>query len=245
MTHSTPSTTSPVSLGRSSELHSRLQEIEERIERSCARSGRSRSDITLCAVTKSVSVDKIQAALDLGLRVFGENRVQEASEKIPHVSGQADVQWHFIGHLQSNKARRAIEMFDVIQTVDSWALAERLDRIAKELDRRITVMLEVNLGNESTKSGMRSDDVLDMANRIFKLSNLELRGLMSVPPFLEPVELVRPYFSRLRSLRDLAREQNPNLTDLSMGMTHDFEIATEEGATMIRVGTALFGPRDN
>jgi len=136
-------------------------------------------------------------------------------------------------------------MFDLIQTVDSWSLAERLDRIAKELNRRIIVMLEVNLGEEVTKAGMREGEVLDIAQRISDLSNLELRGLMTVPPFLEPVQLVRPYFSRLRSLRDQAKKRNPNLTDLSMGMTHDFEIAIEEGATMIRVGTALFGPRDN
>lgn len=245
MTHSTPSTSSPASLAISSELRSRLHSIEERIVDACERSKRSRSDVTLCAVTKSVPVEKVQAAIDVGLRVFGENRVQEAAQKIPQVQAPSDVKWHFIGHLQSNKARRAIELFDAIQTVDSLSLAERLDRIAKELDRRLTVMLEVNLGEESTKSGMGEGDVLEVAESISGLPHLELRGLMTVPPFLEPVELVRPYFSRLRSLRDQAKKRNPNLTDLSMGMTHDFEIAIEEGATMIRVGTALFGPRDN
>ena len=245
MTHSTPSTSPPASLAISSELRTRLHSIEERIVEACERSKRSRSEVTLCAVTKSVPIEKVQAAIDVGLRVFGENRLQEAAQKIPQVHAPSDVKWHFIGHLQSNKARRAIEMFDLIQTVDSWSLAERLDRIAKELNRRIMVMLEVNLGEEVTKAGMREGEVLDIAQRISDLSNLELRGLMTVPPFLEPVQLVRPYFSRLRSLRDQAKKRNPNLTDLSMGMTHDFEIAIEEGATMIRVGTALFGPRDN
>lgn len=245
MTHSTPSTSSSASLAISSELRSRLHSIEERIVDACERTKRSRSDITLCAVTKSVPIEKVQAAIDAGLRVFGENRVQEAAQKIPRVHAPSDVKWHFIGHLQSNKARRAIELFDAIQTVDSLALAERLDRIAKELDRRISVMLEVNLGDESSKSGMGEEEVLEIAKRISGLSNLELRGLMTVPPFLEPVELVRPYFTRLRSLRDEAKKHTPTLTDLSMGMTHDFEIAIEEGATMIRIGTALFGPRDN
>lgn len=245
MTHSTPSTSSPASLAISSALRTRLQLIEERIFDACERSKRSRNDVTLCAVTKSVPVEKVQAAIDIGLRIFGENRVQEAAPKIPQVHAPSDVKWHFIGHLQSNKARRAIEIFDAIQTVDSLALAERLDRIAKELDRRITVMLEVNLGEENTKSGMREGEVLEIAQSISGLSNLDVRGLMTVPPFLEPVEQVRPYFSRLRLLRDQAKKRNPNLTDLSMGMTHDFEIAIEEGATMIRVGTALFGPRDN
>ena len=245
MTHSTPSTPTPSSLALSSELRLHLQEIEDRIARACARASRNRSEVKLCAVTKSVPVERIQSAIDLGLRVFGENRIQEAAQKLSQIQSRADVQWHFIGHLQSNKARRAIELFDTIQTVDSWSLAERLDRIAKELDRTVNVMLEVNLGGESTKTGLKAEEVDELTDRISHLSNLNLKGLMTVPPFLEPVEQVRPYFSRMRELRDLARKRYPNLEDLSMGMTHDFEIAIEEGATIIRVGTALFGPRNN
>jgi len=134
-------------------------------------------------------------------------------------------------------------MFDSIQTVDSLALAQRLDRIAGELNRRIKIMLEVNLGDESSKSGVRENEVPEVAAQIAKLPNLNLHGLMSVPPFLEPVELVRPYFSRLRTLQDKTRQGGLDLHDLSMGMSHDFEIAIEEGATIIRIGTALFGPR--
>lgn len=243
MTHSAPSTPPHDSLAISSELRFRLQGIEERIERSCARSNRSRDDVKLCAVTKSVPLDSIRAAIDIGLREFGENRVQEAADKISKIDEKSGVQWHFIGHLQSNKARRAVELFDSIQTVDSLALAQRLDRIAGELNRRIKIMLEVNLGDESTKSGMHENEVPEIAADIAKLPNLNLQGLMTVPPFLEPVEQVRPYFSRLRTLRDKTRQGGLDLHDLSMGMTHDFEIAIEEGATIIRIGTALFGPR--
>ncbi len=248
MTDPIPSTAADhVSLSHASELTRRIRETEDRIREACLRTGRDPSGITLCAVTKTVSADRIREAVDAGLRVFGENRVQEASEKIARLSDlqkEHRIEWNFIGHLQANKARRACELFDAIQSIDSVALAERLDRIAGEQDRILKCLLEVNIAAEATKSGVSAEQVLSVANCISRLPHLDLRGLMTVPPYLEPVERVRPYFSRLRELRDKARDQGIELHDLSMGMSHDFEIAIEEGATMLRIGTAIFGPRD-
>ncbi len=247
MTDPIPSTAADqASLSHASELTRRLRDTEDRIAQACARAGRDRAEITLCAVTKTVSADRIREAADAGLRVFGENRVQEASGKVIELEPLRDehrIEWHFIGHLQANKARRACELFDAIQSVDSLILAERLDRIASEQNRTLKCLLEVNLGAEATKSGVAEDQAVILAESISRFPNIELRGLMTVPPYLEPVERVRPYFSRLRELRDEARDQGIELRDLSMGMSHDFEIAIEEGATIVRIGTAIFGEK--
>jgi pyridoxal phosphate enzyme (YggS family) len=235
------------SLSHASELTRRIRETEDRIRETCVRAGRDPSAITLCAVTKTVPADRIREAVDAGIRVFGENRVQEASQKIAELSDlrrEHRIEWNFIGHLQANKARRACELFDAIQSIDSIGLAERLDRIAGEKDRILKCLLEVNIDDEATKSGVSPDQVLLVAKSIARLAHLDLCGLMTVAPYLEPVERVRPYFSRLRELRDRARDQGIELHDLSMGMSHDFQTAIEEGATIVRIGTAIFGPRD-
>jgi pyridoxal phosphate enzyme (YggS family) len=231
------------------ELSERLAFINQRIASACERAGRSVSEVTLVGASKTVSPSVIKSAIDSGLRVLGENRVQEAAPKIAELSdaiSQHHVQWHLIGHLQSNKARRAVELFDAIQSVDSLKLAERLDQIAGELGKRLPVMIEVNLGGETSKSGVVSGEVLSLCEQAEKCRNLELRGLMAVPPLLEDSEEMRPFFRRLRELRDQALRAGivgGEFKELSMGMSSDFEVAIEEGATFVRIGTAVFGAR--
>jgi pyridoxal phosphate enzyme (YggS family) len=230
-------------------LKARLEAINQRIAAACHRAGRQVSEITLVAVSKTVAPARIREAIVAGVYDLGENRVQEAAAKIPElgeVAAERQVRWHLIGHLQSNKARRAVELFDVVQSVDSLKLAQRLDNIAGELDRRLPVFIEVNLGGEESKSGVAPDQVLHLCERVGKFANLELKGLMAVPPFSENPEDARAFFQRLRRLRDEAREAGAAgaaFKDLSMGMSGDFEVAVEEGATFVRIGTALFGAR--
>jgi hypothetical protein len=230
-------------------LKARLESINQRIAAACERAGRQASEITLVAVSKTVAPARIREAIEAGIRNLGENRVQEAAAKIPELGAVAEehqVRWHLIGHLQSNKARRAVELFDVVQSVDSFKLAERLDHIAGEFDRRLPVFIEVNLGGEESKSGVAPDQVLRLCEQVGKFARLELKGLMAVPPFSENPEDARPFFQRLRQLRDEAREtgaSDAGFADLSMGMSNDFEVAIEEGATFVRIGTALFDAR--
>ncbi|MGH9768207.1 MAG: YggS family pyridoxal phosphate-dependent enzyme, partial [Blastocatellia bacterium] len=188
-------------------------------------------------------------AIEAGVRTLGESRVQEAAGKIPElgaIAAEFEVQWHLVGHLQSNKARRAVELFDAIHSVESLKLAERLDDIAGESGKRLPVFIEVNLGGEESKAGVAPNEVFSLCERVSKFSNLELKGLMAVPPFFDNPEDARPFFQRLRRMRDEARQAGAageQFNDLSMGMSNDFEVAIEEGATFIRVGTALFGSR--
>lgn len=222
-------------------MRERLKSINEKIAAACQRAGRDFFDVTLVAVSKTVEPERIRQAIEAGVRVLGENRVQEAASKINELAAvvaEHNVEWHLIGHLQSNKARRAVELFSAVQSVDSFKLADRLDNIAGELGKKLPVFIEVNLGDEESKAGAKPDEVLPLCEQVSKLTNLELKGLMAVPPFLENAEDVRPFFRRLRTLRDQAQ-----LKELSMGMSHDFEIAIEEGATIVRIGTALFGER--
>lgn len=212
----------------------RLEQVEERIERAAARAGRRREEITLIAVTKTFPAAAIREAYEAGLRDFGENYVQEFEAKRPEVAGLAGARFHLIGHLQSNKARRAAELFDSIQTVDTVKLARRLHEHAQQLD----VMIEVRLSEEATKSGVEPERLGELVAAVRSMEHLNLRGLMTMPPWFEDPERARPYFARLRELA--ARFSLPCL---SMGMSDDFEVAIEEGATHIRVGTALFGPR--
>jgi pyridoxal phosphate enzyme (YggS family) len=211
-----------------------LEAVEERILAACQRAGRERSDITLIAVTKVFPASVIQEAYDLGLRDFGENYVQEFAGKAHEVVGLGDARFHLIGHLQSNKAKSAAELFEVVQTLDSPKLARKLDATGARLD----VMIEVKLSTEETKFGADPSDIPAIADAIRTCPNLNLRGLMTMPPWSDEPELSRPYFRRLRELAASAA-----LPGLSMGMSHDFEVAIEEGATHIRVGTALFGRR--
>jgi PLP dependent protein len=229
-----------------STLVERIERVRERMRDAARRANRSVDEITLVAVSKTHSAEAIQSAIDAGLAEFGENRVQEAEEKIP-ATGREAAKWHLIGHLQSNKARRAVELFDVIHSLDSDSLAVRLNRICEEIEREtLPVLLQVDLGHETTKSGIDEGSIRDVVAAVHECSSLKLIGLMTLPPFFEQVEQVRPYFRRLRELRDQLKSEGAFTNErgeLSMGMTHDFEIAIEEGATMIRVGTAIFGER--
>lgn len=210
--------------------------VRVRIADACARNGRSIEDVTLIAVTKVFPASYVEEAIAAGVTDIGENRVQEAREKRPEVAGTA--RWHLIGHLQSNKAKDAVRLFDVIQTVDSFALAEKIARAAGGEGKRQEVMLQVNVGDEPQKSGADLRDVEALAKRIAAQPSLHLRGLMAIPPVGTPDES-RPYFRKLRSLRDAL-----GLEHLSMGMSEDFEAAVEEGATLVRVGRAIFGSRN-
>jgi len=217
--------------------------VRARIDRAAQRVGRRTDEITLIAVSKTFSAEAIRAAYDAGLRHFGENRIQEMQAKHPQLAG-LEATWHFIGHLQSNKVRPAVELFDRIDAVDSVPLARKLDVAASEHGKRLPVLVEVHLGGEASKSGAEPGGLQGLAEAIDLLPSLDLRGLMAVPPYSEDPERVRPYFRQLRELRDeLSRRLGRAFSTLSMGMSHDFEVAIEEGATEIRVGTALFGAR--
>jgi hypothetical protein len=215
-------------------LRERLDRVEERIHTAADRAGRKRADIALIAVTKKFPAEVVREAYDLGLRIFGENYVQEFEGKHPALADLAGTEFHLIGHLQSNKARPAADLFQVIQTVDSEKLAGRLDGMSKPLE----VMIEVKLSEEASKFGTPPEQLPKVIEAIRACQNLKLTGLMTMPPWSDDPEVTRPYFRRLAGL---ARQHG--IEKLSMGMSHDFEAAIEEGATHIRVGTALFGPR--
>jgi pyridoxal phosphate enzyme (YggS family) len=215
-------------------LRDRLAQVEERIQKAADRAGRKREEITLVAVTKKFPAEVTIEAYELGLRCFGENYVQEFERKHPALGGLVGAEFHLIGHLQSNKARIAGELFQAIETVDSEKLARRLDQLNKPLE----VMIEVKLSHEESKEGAEPESLPGLIAAIRACPNLSLTGLMTMPPWCDDAEVTRPYFKRLASL---AREHG--MTKLSMGMSHDLEAAIEEGSTHVRVGTALFGPR--
>ena len=215
-------------------LEGRLEDVRKRLETAAARAGRNSREITLLAVTKKFPAARIAEAYQLGLRDFGENYVQEFEGKYPDLAGLEGARFHLIGHLQSNKTRRAAELFQVIQTIDSAKLARRLDSEGKRLD----VMLEVKLSHEESKAGAAPEELDEVVAAVRGCSSLNLIGLMTMPPWTDEAEPSRPYFAQLRELA-----QKYSLSQLSMGMSHDFEVAIEEGSTCVRVGTALFGPR--
>lgn len=220
-------------------LYDRIAAIRERISRAAENSGRDASEIRLVAVSKTHPVDTLREALDLGLTVFGENKVQEGESKIVEL-GRDSAEWHLIGHLQSNKARRAVQLFDVIESVDSLELAQRLERICGEEGREeLPVFVQVDLAGEATKSGVPPTELAPLIGFLQNCRHLRLVGLMILPPYFDDPEKTRPYFRKLREIRD---EMLPG-GELSMGMSHDFEVAIEEGATLVRVGTAIFGSR--
>jgi PLP dependent protein len=227
-------------------LSERLDEVRRRIERRARLAGRDPAEITLVAVSKTHPPALLRRAIEAGATDLGENRVQEAEVKIEEV-GRRQARWHLIGHLQANKARRAVTLFDVIHSVDSVALARRLDRLCAEEGRAfLPVMIQVDLAGEKTKSGVSEDDLPLLVSAIKSSERLRLTGLMTLPPFFEEAERARPYFRRLRELRDAHRERDDfgdHRGELSMGMSNDYEVAIEEGATMVRVGTAIFGER--
>lgn len=214
---------------RADEIRANIAALESRIAAACARAGRKRGEVTLVAVSKTFPAADVELAIEAGMTDIGENKVQEAREKQPAVARAA--RWHLIGHLQSNKVKDAVRLFDVIQTVDSVELAEKIVRAAEAVGRKPELLLQVNIGREPQKSGADPSEVAALAGRI------ELRGLMAILPLGEADEM-RPYFRELRALRD-----DCGLKELSMGMTDDFEVAIEEGATIVRIGRAIFGSR--
>jgi len=224
------------------DLAANLKAIQERIHSACARCGRDPESVTLLAVTKGQPPEVVNAAAQLGINLFGENKVQEAKAKIPLCSGR--LHWHMIGHLQSNKSRDAVELFEMIQSVDSLALAQELNRRAEQAAKRLRVMMEVNIAGESSKFGYQPEQLLAELAQVNALPRLQIEGLMCVPPWTAEPEKLRPLFRRVGEIRRECEEiLGAPLAQLSMGMSGDFEIAIEEGSTLVRIGTALFGPR--
>jgi len=224
------------------QIREALKAVHERISNSALKAGRDPQEITLVAVTKAVESSRIIDAIEAGLRIFGENRVQEAREKISNLKSQI-TEWHLIGNLQTNKAKTAVQLFDLIHSVDSVKLAEEVNKQAEKIGKIQRVLVQVKLSEEETKHGISEGDLILLLERIRNLNNLKLEGLMTMPPFFEDPEMTRPYFKRLREIRDVAEKKGFSLPELSMGMSNDFEVAIEEGATMVRIGTAIFGER--
>ncbi|HMK74857.1 MAG TPA: YggS family pyridoxal phosphate-dependent enzyme [Thermodesulfobacteriota bacterium] len=224
-----------------SSIKENLLRVMERIERAARKAGRDADEVKLVAVSKTVEVGRIKEAIEAGVSILGENYIQEAQKKIEEI--RRPVSWHFIGHLQSNKAKYAIRLFDMIHSLDSHALAEELNRRAEQADRVVKVMIEVNLSKEATKFGTDEEMVFNLAGRIQTLHHLSLEGLMTMPPYFDSPERSRPYYIALRELEERMIKERIPMKGLSMGMSNDFEVAIEEGATFVRVGTAIFGPR--
>ena len=225
-----------------------LAEVRERIDAAARRAGRRPEDIALMAVTKTFPATRIREAYDAGARLFGENRVQEFAGKIDSLRDLRDAEFHLIGHLQSNKAAKAVAVFSAVDSVDSLRLAQKLNASAQQSGNRISVLIEINVGGEIAKSGVApgSHELEEILSGAQAMPHLEFRGLMTVPPFSEDPQQARPYFRRLRELRDqIAARKLPaiDMNALSMGMSHDFETAIEEGSTCVRIGTAIFGAR--
>ncbi|MEJ5226984.1 YggS family pyridoxal phosphate-dependent enzyme [Thermodesulfovibrio sp.] len=221
-----------------------ISSIFKKISYAALRVDRNPEEIRLIAVTKSQPVDKIIEAADLGLRIFGESRVQEAKEKIEKIT-EFKIEWHMIGHLQTNKAKEAVRLFSLIHSVDSEKLAIALDREASKFGKLQRILIQVKLSDEETKFGVKETEVEKLIQSCIKLKNLKVEGLMTIPPYFENPEDTRFYFRKLRQIRDGLIDKYDFLKELSMGMSHDFEVAIEEGATMVRIGSALFGQRIN
>jgi pyridoxal phosphate enzyme (YggS family) len=229
-------------------LAARFARVQAQIDAAVTSSGRSPEEVRLIAISKTHPASLIKNVIELGATDLGENRVQEAEGKILEV-GRDATRWHLVGHLQANKARRALQLFDVIHSLDSIALAQRLDRLCAEIGREsVPLLIQVDLGHEETKSGIDEKKLPQLVEAMRQLERVKLIGLMTLPPFFDDPEQARPYFRRLRQLRDELATTGvfgENRGELSMGMTHDFAVAIEEGATMVRIGTAIFGERES
>jgi len=226
------------------ELAENLERIETRIQGACQRSGRERAAVTLLAVSKTHPPETVDAAARLGIAHFGENKVQEAKAKIPNCNGR--LHWHFIGHLQSNKCRDVVGLFEMVQGVDSLSIAQELSKRADQAGKTLPILLEINVAGEASKFGYSPEKMLSEVETIKALPRLELQGLMAIPPYTLQPERSRPYFRKLRELKQTTEDRlRLSLAHLSMGMSGDFEVAIEEGATIVRIGTALFGERQS
>jgi pyridoxal phosphate enzyme (YggS family) len=228
-----------------SDIQDRLQGVEKRIAEAARACGRNPDHIHLVAVSKTVPTERVRAAIQGGVTHLGENYVQEAREKIEAL-GKEKVSWHFIGHLQTNKAKYAVKLFDLIHSVDSLKLAKELNKRAAAIDKVQPVLIQVNISGEESKSGIDAYQAVELVRHVAVLENILVRGLMTMPPFFNAPEKVRPYFKALRELKQVMIEESipgVEMTELSMGMSGDYEVAIEEGATLVRVGTAIFGER--
>ena len=233
------------SQGKDIDLRNRLETVKERIQKAADASRRPMASIRLVAVSKTMPVDVVKEAIEAGVTDLGENYIQESKNKI-NTLATYPVTWHFIGHLQSNKSKYAVRLFDVIHSVDSLKLAMELDKYAGKIGKVQDILIQVNVAKEDSKSGVYIEDTLQLLQEVSRLENLSVKGLMTMPPFFNAPDKVRPYFAALRNLRDqITKKAIPNISmeELSMGMTGDFEAAIEEGATMVRIGTAIFGER--
>lgn len=226
-------------------MKNRIDQIRSRLQQTAISCGRDFSSIQLVAASKSISAERIKAAIMAGIDVFGENYVQEAIKKIQTLT-QYPVKWHFIGHLQSNKANLAVQYFDLIHTVDSLKLAIALNQHAGKINKVQKILIQVNVSGETTKSGIKKGETISLVKNISRMENLSVMGLMTIPPYFNSPAKSRPFFKALAELKEFIQEQsiqNINMNELSMGMTGDFEAAICEGATMVRIGTAIFGKR--
>ena len=229
------------------DLAEAIQAVQDRIDNSALKTGRNPDGIKLVAVSKTVELNRIIEAVKAGATIFGENRVQEAREKISNIKSQISdrkIQWHLIGNLQKNKAKIAVRLFDLIHSVDSIELAEELDKQADKRGKKQRVLLQVKLSDETAKHGIPERDLMYLLQKVRDMDNLKLEGLMTIPPFFDDPERTRPYFRRLRQIAANMIEKGFHINELSMGMTNDFEVAIEEGSTMVRVGRAIFGERN-
>lgn len=227
------------------DIESRLKHVKDQISEAAVACGRDPETVKLVAVSKTVPTDRILAAIKAGVTDLGENYIQEAREKIEALR-EKNVSWHFIGHLQSNKAKYAVRLFDLIHSIDSLKLAKELNKRASALGKVQKILVQVNISGEATKSGIETEQAVRLVGQIAPLENISIQGLMTMPPFFNAPEKVRPYFKALKNLQDLIRDEaitNVHMTELSMGMSGDFAAAIEEGATLVRVGTAIFGGR--
>jgi pyridoxal phosphate enzyme (YggS family) len=226
-------------------LKDRLEQVRARIKKAAADCNRTAESIRLIAVSKTMPAEIVKEAIEAGVTDLGENYIQEAREKV-NTLATFPVNWHYIGHLQSNKAKYAVRLFDLIHSVDSLKLAQELNKYAQKNDKIQSILVQVNVAKEESKSGVYVEDTIELLKNISQLGNISVKGLMTMPPYFNAPEKVRPFFAALRELRDRVRAQGiPNIAmdELSMGMTGDFEAAIQEGATMVRIGTAIFGER--
>lgn len=225
-----------------SDIQNRIAEVKEKIRLAAQRKNRPPEGVRLVAVSKTVEIDRIREAVEGGAIILGESRVQEARDKIQAL-GREGIQWHLIGHLQKNKVKYIYGLFDLVHSVDSLELAEEINHRGALMNRRMDILVQVNIGHDQAKFGTDPEKALDLVKKISRLKNLSVKGLMAIPPYYEDPEESRPHYTALRELRDWLTTQGFGLPELSMGMSHDFEAAVEEGATLVRVGSAIFGER--